>query len=147
MWDIQGCTEASKFTKRIQTELKKYNLPENWFNVSDRYTLRKNHSRDELSERLVIEWGPATVSRVQSRDKEIVEIKGKKTIGDFNSFNQVDLDFYELQMMTQFPDTNLTWFKALSSVNGVYLIKDKKTGKLYAGSTYGEQGIFGRWAV
>lgn len=46
----------------------------------------------------------------------------------------------------QFPDTNLTWLKALSSVNGVYLIKDKMSGKLYVGFAYGDQGIYGRWS-
>ncbi len=33
----------------------------------------------------------------------------------------------------------------LSVVKGVYLINDSSTGKLYIGSAYGEDGIWGRW--
>ena len=49
--------------------------------------------------------------------------------------------------MAQYPETNLTWIKALSSVNGIYLIQDTLSGKLYVGSAYGEQGIYGRWST
>ncbi len=48
--------------------------------------------------------------------------------------------------MTQ-SSSNFSWVSALSSVNGIYLIKDKKVGKLYVGSAYGEDGIFGRWSA
>ena len=147
LWDIQGCTETSKFTKETQSELRIHNLPENWFYETVRYSLKKNNILDNLSERLVIEWGTATVAWVQSKDKEVVELKGKKSIGDFHSFGQVNLNFYDLKMLIQSPDTNLTWVKALGSVNGVYLIKDKLSGKLYVGSAYGDQGIYGRWSV
>lgn len=122
-------------------------MPERWYNDSGRYDLKRNNILDELSERLVIEWGGATVAWVQSKDKEVVEIKGKKTIGDFQSFSLVDLDYRDLQNLMKFPDTNLTWVKALSSVNGVYLIKDQTSGKLYVGSAYGDQGIYGRWSA
>lgn len=147
MWDIHGYTENSKFTKETLLVLRKHNLPESWFNDSERYDLKRNNILDDLSERLVIEWGAATGAWVQSKDKEVVEIKGKKSIGDFQSFSLVDLDFRDLLNLIQFPDTNLTWVKALSSVNGVYLIKDKVSGKLYVGSAYGEHGIYGRWSA
>ena len=62
LWDIQGYTENSKFTRETLSELQKHNFPESWFNSSARYDLKKNDSLDDLSERLVIEWGPATVS-------------------------------------------------------------------------------------
>lgn len=147
LWDIRGYIDNSKFTKATLSVLKRHDLPERWFNNSGRYELKRNHILDDLSERLVIEWGAATVAWVQSKDKEVVEIKGKKSIGDFQSFNLVDLDFRDLQNLIQSPDTNLTWVKALSSVNGVYLIKDQTSGKLYIGSAYGDQGIYGRWSA
>ncbi len=146
LWNINGCKENSKFTNEILLELQKHDLPEIWFNDSVRYDLKKNDILDDLSERLVIEWGAATVSWVQSKNKKVVELKGEKSIGDFQSFDQVDLNFHDLKMMIQFPDTNLTWLKTLSSVNGIYLIKDKISGKLYVGSAYGAQGIYGRWS-
>ena len=34
----------------------------------------------------------------------------------------------------------------LSITKGIYLISDTKTGKLYVGSAYGENGIWGRWS-
>ena len=37
------------------------------------------------------------------------------------------------------------WKKMLSAVNCIYIITDKKTGKNYIGSTYGKEGIWGRW--
>jgi hypothetical protein len=147
LWDIQGYTANSNFTEETRVLLKKHHLPEDWFNQGVRYDLRRNNILDELSERLIIEWGAATVAWVQSKDKEVVEIKGKKSIGDFQSFGLVDLNYQDLKKLIQFPDTNLTWLKALSSVNGVYLIKDKMSGKLYVGSAYGDQGIYGRWSA
>ena len=33
----------------------------------------------------------------------------------------------------------------LSAVNCIYLISDKKTGQQYVGSTYGKDGVWGRW--
>lgn len=34
----------------------------------------------------------------------------------------------------------------LSAIRGVYLITDLNTGKLYVGSAYGDDGIWGRWS-
>ncbi len=38
-----------------------------------------------------------------------------------------------------------TYFEALKKVNGVYCLTDIKTGKLYIGSAYGEEGVAQRW--
>ena len=146
LWNILGCIENSKFTNEHLLELKKFSLPESWYRDHVKYELKRNMNLDELSEWLVIEWGAATVSWVQTKDKEVVELKGKKSIGDFQSFDQVSLTYQDLKTMAQYPDTNLTWIKALSSVNGVYLIQDTLSGKLYVGSAYGDQGIYGRWS-
>jgi len=146
LWDIVGCMENSEFTSETMSELTKFSLPESWYRNHVKYDLKRNRMLDDLSERLVIEWGAATVSWVQNKDKEVVEIKGKQSIGDFQSFGQVSLSYRDVKTMVQFPDTNLTWVRALSSVNGVYLIQDALSGKLYVGSAYGEQGIYGRWS-
>ena len=58
----------------------------------------------------------------------------------------MELDYSQLQQLIKYPGTNQTWVKALSSVNGIYLIQDKSSGKLYVGSAYGASGIFGRWS-
>jgi hypothetical protein len=38
-----------------------------------------------------------------------------------------------------------SWRTALSAVAGVYAITDTKTGAIYVGSAYGEQGLWTRW--
>ena len=43
--------------------------------------------------------------------------------------------------------TNRTWREQLSAVYGVYVITDTKNGKLYVGSAYGDNGIYGRWST
>lgn len=146
LWDINGCVRNSDFDEGTKAILKKFDLPEAWFNDADLYNLQKNPVLDDLSERLVIEWGRATVSWVQSKDKDVVEIKPPKSIGDFQSYSLVDLCITDLKNIIEFPASNQTWVTALSSVNGIYLIKDKKSGKLYVGSAYGKNGIYGRWS-
>lgn len=42
---------------------------------------------------------------------------------------------------------NKSWVNQLSSIYGVYLITDTKEGKLYIGSAYGNDGVYGRWSV
>ena len=146
LWDIEGCLKCSHFSEDISLLLKKHCLPSRWFDNSDMYQLKRNEIFDDLSERLIIEWGHGTLSWVQSKDKEIVAIKANKSIIDFQSFSLVDLNYQELKNIVQYPDSNLTWQKTLSSVNGIYLIRDKVSGKQYVGSAYGELGIYGRWS-
>lgn len=146
LWDVHDCSEL---TDESRAEIDRYGLPESWkSDGTHRYDLKRNHILDDFSERLVIEWGKGVRAWYQrGQDKEVVEIKGKHSIGDFESFDQVDLNFAELEMMIHSPETNITWVKALSSVNGIYLIKDVSSGKLYVGAAYGERGIYGRWCA
>jgi hypothetical protein len=66
------------------------------------------------------------------------------TIEDFPGYNAVTVSFTELRLIIN-QDID-SWRGALSSVNGVYLITDTKTGKQYVGSALGEEGIWQRWA-
>jgi len=150
LWNIEGIIKNSEFTIEISQELNNQSLPHEWFGSSDKYILKENNILKKFSERLVIEWGRSTVSWVQNKDKEIIEIKSEQTklsIGEFESFDTVSLSFHELKKIINSPEINTTWVTALSSVNGVYLIQDKTTGKLYVGSAYGDNGIYGRWVT
>lgn len=69
--------------------------------------------------------------------------KERLAIMDFPGFENVRIDFSYLQ--TIIDKGEKSWKTALSSVNGIYLITDKQTGKLYVGSGYGEDGFWGRW--
>jgi len=59
--------------------------------------------------------------------------------------NPLIIHYYDLKKLSGGAKSNTTWMNALSSVNGIYLIRDKSSGKLYVGSAYGEDGIYGRW--
>lgn len=75
---------------------------------------------------------------------EVSEILAESYTGrTFPGFENIEISFEELESLTRIgrPD----WRAALSSIKGVYLISDTKTGKYYVGSAYGDQGIWSRW--
>ena len=77
---------------------------------------------------------------------EVQEILRETYSGrSFPGFENIDVSFEELEalVLNSRPD----WRAALSSVKGIYLISDIKTGKQYVGSAYGDQGIWSRWST
>lgn len=107
-----------------------------------------------LSERVLFDWGKATVSWCQNFNREtnikhITRIDSGLMDEDgvipFKSFPDTILSFSDLKNIFFKSDKN--WKKPLESVNCVYLIQDRKTGKQYVGVTYGREGIWGRWKV
>jgi GIY-YIG catalytic domain-containing protein len=147
LWDIRDIKSSFEFTKKIHSIIDKFNFPEEWHTITEWYDLVRNSKIDELSERLVIDWGKSTVAWVQTKDKKIIEIKSKNSIGDFISYDEVLLKFSDLKKLMTEDSSNASWVSALSAVNGIYLIRDQSTGLLYVGSAYGTNGIFGRWAT
>lgn len=146
IWSVDEKTENLDLKPKHLKLLQKYNLPEVWFTRSARYNLKLSSRMVDLSQRLVIDWGKSTVSWVQTKDKEIVQIKPKNSIDEFTSYDDVKLSFWELTNLMSDGDSNYSWVNALSSVNGIYLITYKDDGWLYVGSAYGKGGIFGRWS-
>ena len=93
-------------------------------------------------ERLIVEWGEGYRSWVQlanNQDKPVIEIR--RTAGDppFPGF----LNFCE--HLNSLPSVPQTWREVLSSVKGIYLLINPKTGKKYVGSASGANGFWGRW--
>lgn len=142
---INGVTENRNLESKHLELLQKHKLPEVWFKSSVRYQLELTDLMASLSERLVIEWGKSTRRWVQSRNKTVVQIKPLNSIGDFTSYDSILLSYEDLQKLSRDSDSNEAWIIALSSVNGVYLIKHKVDGRLYVGSAYGKGGILNRW--
>lgn len=62
---------------------------------------------------------------------------------EFQDYRNVRLTYQELKSIIK--NQNPTWKTALSHLNAVYLQTDTKTGKLYVGSAYGKQKLWGRW--
>ena len=74
---------------------------------------------------------------------EVVELSPGLHYSSFSDYLDIILTYPELcEIITaNYKD----WRIALSAVKGVYLITDASTGKLYVGSAYGDDGIWGRW--
>lgn len=105
---------------------------------------------DEYAGRLILKRengfslynSPAT-----GQDFIVEEIWGKelhRTVSQFTDYDSVELSFKELQEVVE--GHYADYYRALSSVKGIYMIIDGNTGKLYVGSAYGEDGIWGRWS-
>ena len=146
LWRIRDCIKNTSFSEENRNEIASFSLPASWYEDLDKYVLEWNPVVDELSERLVIEWGGATVAWVQKKDKPVVELRRQSSIFDFRSYDSVALGFQDLTRISRFPQSNEVWITALSAVNGVYLITNTTDGKQYVGSAYGEKGIWGRWS-
>jgi hypothetical protein len=108
------------------------------------------HCCDDLVGRLIVEWGDGARSWVQWLDgkgnKDVVEILPVGDIGPFIGYYDVLLDYGQLVRLVSNKDSNRSWYNALSSVAGIYLILDSSTGRQYIGSAYGYDGIWGRWS-
>lgn len=61
----------------------------------------------------------------------------------FRSFEEINHNFSAIEIVIK--NELSDWKVALSSVYGVYLLSDEKSGKHYVGSAYGSEGIWGRW--
>lgn len=112
------------------------------------YRMQRMDVLPELIDRLEIDWGKSTRGWCQNGTtrKEILSIKPPVSEIQFAGYEQVVLPFETLQTIVDYRTQYPEWEKRLSSVAGVYLITDTKTGKLYVGSASGEQGgIWGRW--
>jgi len=146
VWEIGGHTTNKDLKPSHLALLRRHNLPERWYRDSVRYNLNLTSIMLDVSQRLVIEWGKSTVSWVQAKNKDVVQVKPANSIGDFASYDSILLSYDDLRKLMKDTDSNVSWVNALSSVNGVYLIRHKKDGRLYVGSAYGRGGILSRWA-
>jgi hypothetical protein len=104
------------------------------------YDLERIQEMDDLSGRVVIDWGPGTRSWSQwisRRNKPIVELRAQDNAPRFPGFED-----YEATV-SHVPTLPIPWQEALASVSGVYLIVTPG-GQQYVGSAYGAGGLLGR---
>ena len=105
---------------------------------------------ESLGGRVLVDWGGLAAQRWLQwfkGDKEVLRIDEGiiRLMIPFHSYNDVLLSFKELKNLI---DTdNVEWRDKLKVVNGIYGIADQSNGKLYVGSAYGNESIWGRWKV
>lgn len=75
---------------------------------------------------------------------EVVEMlpADESFIDSFPGYKNVSLTYEKLKARLI---NSEDWRASLKARKGVYLITDTSNGKLYVGSAYGENGIYGRW--
>lgn len=116
------------------------------------YTIEEVEGFEGLKDKVVIDWGKGTRSWMQNwqSTKNVRRIDQVNTGNDvpyFIRYEDVILSFSQLQKVVE----DKEWKSKLESLNCVYMILDKETGKQYVGVTYKDMkpgiknGILGRW--
>jgi hypothetical protein len=113
------------------------------------YDLRPSEILETLKGRLVVEWSRDTINWAKQGTSAgrfpIVEIADPLSV-PFPGFDNVLLTFEQVQELVE--DSRYSaWRTALGAVQGIYLIADSSTGKLYVGKADGGERIFGRWTA
>jgi len=108
------------------------------------YDLEEMLDFADLKERVIVKWSnPISWHQWIKNEMEVIEIHPGLHYKHFTDYSDFILNFDELKEIV----TNGygDWKRMLSGAKGIYLISDTKTGKLYVGSAYAEDGIWGRW--
>jgi hypothetical protein len=134
-WLFGGCYEVIK--RLNKTKAKGYEVE-----LTDQF--------EPFIGRLKLKWkrsGRAKARRLENciEQFEVSEILPEEYTGEaFCGYENINHDFHVLENIFQAgkPD----WKAALANVKGVYVITDRKNGKKYVGSAYGDSGIWSRWS-
>ncbi|MBA3850585.1 MAG: excinuclease ABC subunit C, partial [Opitutus sp.] len=111
------------------------------------YQLAKLPAFAALENRVVIDWGASPRMWHQwLKEREVIEVLPDGYVRDFPGYDEVVLNYAELQHIVAKPAAHREWHRALSSVAGVYLITDTRDGLQYVGSASGASGLLGRWS-
>ena len=146
-----GCSPVKGQTDRPWDKTNQYRAtPENT-NVRDafHYTTKELPEFAELTGRLVVEFSragrqPYLRAENWADQLQVSELKSRRvTVEEFPGYTKVLLTKATLDIIVS--QEIESWKVALSSVAGVYLITDTKTGRHYVGSAYGIGGIWERW--
>ena len=116
------------------------------------YAIEEVEGFEGLKDKVVIDWGKGTLSWMQNWQstknvRRIDQVNTGDDIPYFIRYEDVILSFSQLQKVVE----DKEWKSKLESLNCVYIILDKETGKQYVGVTYKDMkpgiknGILGRW--
>ncbi|MCA9278725.1 MAG: GIY-YIG nuclease family protein [Phycisphaeraceae bacterium] len=141
-WLFAGVHDVMGYTERARR-----NRPDKSIYV---YTTSRRGSTDALLGRAVVYFKRPGRNSYPNADKwshllAVSHIREDRLrVVEFPGYMQTLLSKQHLDIIVK--DQTPSWKSALSSVAGVYVITDTKTGKLYIGSAVGEHGIWGRWS-
>lgn len=113
------------------------------------YDLEEHKSCAELKGRMVSRFERPGRQSYLNADAWIEQIAlaavtaERMSVGEFPGFKFVHVSKAELDSIVRHRIES--WHAALSSVGGVYLLSDEKSGGLYVGSASGEGGFWQRW--
>lgn len=112
------------------------------------YKMSEIEGYDEFKERIIIDWGRSTLSWHQwlsaNNDKNIISVTPGFDWEVPDEYEDIILDHSHLKYIIC-DRAFESWHRKLSCCNCVYAITDSYSGKLYIGSTYNKEGIWGRW--
>ena len=115
------------------------------------YSTSRRSATEELCGRLVVDFHRTgrqsyLVGERWEMDMKVAQIRSEPLkVIEFPGYTKTMLSKQHLDIIVK--QQNPSWKSALSSVKGVYVIADRKNGKLYIGSATGEDGIWGRWCA
>ncbi|MBT2588551.1 GIY-YIG nuclease family protein [Arthrobacter sp. ISL-95] len=113
------------------------------------FDLRPSPALISLSQRLVIEWTADPVNWAKPGNSAsslpIIEVADPQT-KPFPGYDALLVSSMELQAIME-DDRYSQWRTALSTVQGIYLIADVKSGQLYVGKADGAERFLGRWSA
>lgn len=114
-----------------------------------RYDMTLRPQAAPLSGRLIVQFKrPGRQSYLNAErwapDLIVSELYAERIrVVDFSGYTNTRLSKTQLDVIVT--HAHPSWKSALSSVAGVYVISDTKSGRLYVGSATGTRGIWGRW--
>lgn len=114
------------------------------FGCNFSYVMEEQPGFADLVDKVVVNWrNPRAWHQWISQEMEVVELSPGLHYSSFTDYLDFILTYPELCEIIK--NNYNDWRIALSAVKGVYLITDTFSGKLYVGSAYGDDGIWGRW--
>lgn len=100
-----------------------------------------------LYNRIIISWdNPRIWAQWYDKPKEVIQILPQGYLGSFPGLLNFVLNYDELERLFKYPEANQDWKNHLSSVDGIYMILNLRTGNQYIGSANGKEGIWQRWS-
>lgn len=133
-----------KYSIKLEPHCRPLNLDQDFMLV-----LERKNEYDIYQNRLIIDWVVPrgwykTFGSTQS--KPVIRILPYNFVSEFPGVMNIKLSFCELEKIIQNMESHEEWYNSLTRLQAIYLILDKSSGKLYVGSTFGENGLWQRWS-